>query len=732
MTNVSAASWYVEVTDPASGYVHEAPVIDGQGASVQLSPKANARPSIRLPVRKADKWDEILGDGSQDVDLKVWHDGVRQPIDTLVDVEQTEGVTVLVGEGGRELKTRVQASFDQKAVHLAAQDLVDNNTTYDTNVDTPTTTTETNTTLATLTTTSDFLVRISNPTAFSPYEAQNGNLEQLQTLFFSEGEDYDRNNSTNFVERTEYSGDGPSDGSGEAERLTAVGEFVEYDFTTDHAIPESEVRVDIRHATSGANSPGLEWSLDGVVIDEVGADVIDEAVNWTTVSNGVYSGDGWDNGDLSAGTHTIRIEVVEAGSGNDYDADCVVLADNGSDDRFTPNYTFDNTVEDGTDGGRYLQGPELYPDEVVVPFEIVPAPQAVTGTRGEATLNGGDSGYTHYLSNDQGANFTSGTGANFETDSLGTAWGPGVTYKAGLSRFGDRDNGTPLSGFSGQNLESLTLKADLEDMPLVVNRTFDDHLAGILRGLTDIGDQLWEYARDGDTESVEWTSPGQRSADQDPPIADYRATKSVGEVYQKAIVYGQPDTPVRQERFESDHGNAVSLRNDRLQQGSERVEDPDSGKRFRRGSDYTMDYQAGEITVLAGGDMADATVFEIGYNHQAYGEFDDGTADPNVTPRIDLPGLWSDFLCKQAARLIINEVSEPIHTAEVTLPNDETGWSVVESIDPDIVPTGGNELHNRGVENSPEATVLTLGSRRSLSDVVRNIQEISRAGVRKA
>lgn len=752
MPNVPAKGWFATVTLP-NGTTLTPSVIDGDGVSPSQNPQSNSRPSIRLPIPKdaLERYRSILGDGSNDISLAAYHDGSKQPIDTLVDVDDAPGHTVLVGEGARELKTRVEASFDQKAVHNAADDLITNNTTYTANVDTPSTTTETNTALVTLSTNSDWLVR-TDITDTDPVQATGGDLQQAQTAFFAEAEDADTTSGTRGTTGSED--DNYSGATGRV--MEDTGDRLAFDFTPEHRIPGENVVIQARDGFGDQTTdiPALTWTLNENEVDRQLAPGTANIgmVSWRPVSDGTLDiGGGYNGGPLEAGTtYTLAVEIDDGGDAADrYPLDCVVVYD----DRF--NHSADgsgNSFDNTTDGNDTLDDPALFPTETVVEFDIVPAPQAVTGIRGEATLNGGDSGYTHYLSNDQGANFTSGTGANFETDSLGATWGPGITYKAGLSRFGSRTTASPNSGFNGQNLESLTLKADLEDMPLVVNRTFDGHLDSILTELAEIGDQLWEYRRDGGTERIEWTSPGQRLADRTPNVNDFQATKTVGTVYQKAIVYGQPDTPVRGERFESNHGNAVSLGNDRLQSGSERVSDPDTGARFRSGSDYTMDYQAGEITVLAGGEMADATTYTIDYNYQAFGQFDDGTASPNVTPRIDLPGLWSDFLCEQAARLIINEVSTPIHTAQVTLPNDETGWSVVESLAPDVVPTGTTTetvatdealygvdygasygggsytntvpaaLHVKDVENTPQATILTLGSRRSVSDVVSDIR----------
>lgn len=718
-TTLPASGWYCEVTDPSSNYTHQAPVVTGEGRSVSPNRKANGRPTIRVPVRKSDKWQNILGDGSSDVDFDVWFAGVRFPIDTLDDVEQAPGATVLVGSGGRELETRIEDSIDQEAVHTAANRLVTNNTAYTSNADTPTTSTTTNATLVSgITSNSDFLTRLVRPPLDTePWEVASGNLKfKGQTCFTQEGENADR--STNSV-----TGSDTNFSEGSSANVTD-DEVYEWDFgPLQYDVPEGEFEFAYRNDATGTSVTNVEWFLESKSDNSLSKTKIadtndDTSLNWEVVDQ--------DNGFADANLATISLTegveytlYAEAKSSDTDTRRIDVVAPR--DRRFT--YNDDNAVD--SDNGN-LDGPGLFPTgtDIQIRFDIIAAPEAVTGARAEATLNSDDNNdFTHHLSNDQGANFTTGdnSGGAFETDSLGASFGPGVTYKASIAATGQRSSTTPKQGFTNQELQSLTLKADLEDMPIVVNTTFDGALSAVLTELASIGDQLWAYERDGSTESIEFTSPGQRTSTKDPQINDYVSTKTVGQVYQKAAVYGQPDVNVTGERFESNHGTAVSLLNDRVQQGSELVTDPDTGERFSRNLDYTMDYQAGEITVLAAGDMADASTFAIDYEYQPFGEFDDGTASPDVVD-VNIPGLTTDYACEQAAQLIVNEVNTPLHTAEVTLPNDDPEWSVVESLDPSIVPTGGNALHVRQVVNTPEQTVLTLGSRRGLDDVVEDIR----------
>lgn len=724
MTQRSARGWYVEVDD-TGGYTHAETALTGDGLGPQRNPKANARPTIRVPVPKSGKWATIVGDGSADIDMRVWNDGRRQPIDTLDRVEERPDATILVGSGGRELRQRVTVARDQQQVHKFAEDLV-GNTAYTSNVDAPAETTDTNVTLDSWSSDSEFSSRYDPALlATDPIDTSGGAVNLLQSAFHIDA----NSNRTGGAGQTNGSQGGSSDYvDGFAAELDAMGEGVEATVTTVYDIPEEHVGVAVRQGAD--DTPAVSYTLDGQEIDTVSQSATTITFGWDDVGDGQFDGFGWQGGTLSAGSHTVKVEcdVADSGVPEVLAVDWIVLYDQ----RF--NYNFDNS----TDGNDELAGPELYPDSVRVSFREIDAPRSVTGARAELTVDEGSSPSNEFdirLSNDQGANFSEKSNSDtFETDSLGADFGPSVILQVDLSRYGSQTE-TPTAGISGHSVEAVTLKADLSSIPIVRNYTVDDHIDKALTNAADIADALWGLSWDGNNDriAVEWTFPGQRTATETPDTSDFKSAKSVDTVYEKAAVYGRSDVPVVGEGFTSNHGTAVGLNNDRIQPNTDSVVDPSTGERFVRGVDYSMDYQAGEITALSGGSLSNSTAYEIDYAFQAFGEFTkSGVVSPNEAPPATIPGLVSDFLCKQAARLIIEEVDAPLHTATMTLPNDETAWGVVESLDPPIVPTGGNALHVKQVENTPEATVLTLGSRRTLDEVVADIRSQVGAVSRKA
>ena len=69
------------------------------------------------------------------------------------------------------------------------------------------------------------------------------------------------------------------------------------------------------------------------------------------------------------------------------------------------------------------------------------------------------------------------------------------------------------------------------------------------------------------------------------------------------------------EAFTSDFDVAVQLLHSMIDYGSEVV--TNNGTTYDRGTDYTMNYRDGTITVLSTGTMADSTSYNIDYNYSA-------------------------------------------------------------------------------------------------------------------
>jgi len=89
---------------------------------------------------------------------------------------------------------------------------------------------------------------------------------------------------------------------------------------------------------------------------------------------------------------------------------------------------------------------------------------------------------------------------------------------------------------------------------------------------------------------------------------------------------------IADEEFTSVHDTPVNLAHSMITTDSENVEPDGGGVAYTKGTDYTMDYRDGNITVLSTGTMANTTVFDIDYRYSTSGNIVqlqiDGTAPP--------------------------------------------------------------------------------------------------------
>jgi hypothetical protein len=734
MSDIPGHGWYVEVD--ANNYTHVAAPADVQGGPTR-SPSVNGRPEIRIPVDPDGRWAELL-DGSNGAPMRVWHDGERQPIDTLFEVDRRPGETILIGDGGEELGARVQLSYDQEPIHEAVDDIVTNGTTYTANVDTPPTTTRT-TTLLDINGINfqDWVAVTERRQPTDPWTVDSGFLELLQSTFTEEAEAGSAlpGGTPTIVDGSQYSGDGAASGEGQAVRLSSTGDgYIGWDVFPAYRIPAEAAQVLVRARSDNQPSGALEWrvsgpNIDGTVTFATTSD-FSSSMEWRALDIPPEATGEADLLQSSPGinlaeAYSFSVELTSSING-DIDIDVVAPTD------VRVAVSVDNTPKTGSNGNRYLNAPGLFPPAVRVRLDPFTVPEPITDAevRYPDTFPSAASIGT-YASNDQGDTFAgpkSGTPVTFSN--LGASHGPELQVDIQLSSTGSRDTATPGEGFGGLDVFELEIDGTLEDMPILVNDVFDNGIDSVLSQMADRAGALWEYRRDGPTESVEWTTIGQRTTDRDPAVSSWTATKSISDVYQEIPVYGQSDVTIADERFVADHGTAVTLVEDRIQPGSEVVQTVNGDARFSRGPDYRIDYQTGEITALSNGRIPDGELVSVDYQYQAFGIADDGSPSPSTSDPVELPALGSDFLCRQTARILLDLVSDPLWTAEVTLPNERVGWSVVDAIDPSDVP--GPALYQRSIETTPDATILSLGSRRSFPEAIEDLQRQLSGVSRKA
>jgi hypothetical protein len=355
--------------------------------------------------------------------------------------------------------------------------------------DQTTTLIEDNTQIQSADTTTEWQAIDSLISSTDPALARNGNIELLQTCFTQEGENWDVGSD---------SGSGGLDSSysgGVAATFDGASGDVTYQFNVDHTIPEDEVAVYTRNETSpGNDGPNVNLYLNGTKIDELpsGAGIADPT--WRNhIDDGFDSGlDGWANGDLTPADNPHEFRIDAAGGGTDlFVVDVVAPLDEitritgGSD--ATAAYFFDND-NGGSDG--YLDGPELYPDEL--PVELDERETSFNITQGNISSAWDDTSNNQAIavSNDGGDNYTSANNTTSLTANFSSA-GRTAQTKLTFSRYGSRTTATPQTGFNGQKIQDYTLTVDLNDLVVIDSIELTRNHWDNLQTLHNYGDFNW-------------------------------------------------------------------------------------------------------------------------------------------------------------------------------------------------------------------------------------------------
>ncbi|WP_135806631.1 hypothetical protein [Halorussus marinus] len=691
--------WHVEIDHP-SGRTLSPELLDDP----QFTPVLNGRPRVTIPVPRDEKW---LSEAFDEARLSVWKDGRILPIDELISVRMEPGRTVLVGRGGRALAGRVQAEYDNKQAHEAVRELGEANTPYVMNVDDPATSLQSDQLMQSGDDSSELRGVLVEPIApTDPVEIVDGQLQLQQSAVVKEGESV----AGFSVSGGEYSG-------GAAVQHELLPNTYTWDISFLYDVEAEHVGIAVRNKIEdGSDIEGVNWYFNGEQLDSVTGGFL--PIEWSDFSDGPrFQGSGY-NGytgeTLEAGeTYELELEVVDDGSPGGYHVDLVSVYDT----RF--NYTWDN--DNGGNGG-YLDGPELKPDAFEVVFDDVASAFNVDTGQIDIGIDDTSGGQALALSNDRGGSYT--TASN--TDTLDVDFqdaGSTLRWKVTLSRYGSRTGETPKQGFNSQSLDSFELRADLEDTPVLTQQTYDGALVDVLNQIADYGDFIWEFRRESRDEwSLEWTKPGQRTADIDDDIADYQVEKTTERRYDRAIIKGA-NQPVRGERFTAVEGSWVDLNQSSLVSATETVRDPSSGETFELNRDFDLDRQEGRIRVRPGGAMADGSVYEIDYEFKTRGSYtaEDADDDPDEMVRT-ISSITSNRGCEQAALYLIRNIKDPLWEAEVTVSTADAGRSLVDDLALEGLPTRGERMEIQEIQQTPQEVVLRLGSRQSVGEVVNDIQ----------
>lgn len=714
--SVNTTGWSIEITHPVSGRTIRPDAINPD--QVQFIPGPNTMPRIRVPVRRAPSW---LGEGfDNNPAMDVHLDGEQLPIDELVDVEQEEGQTVLVGEGGSELRTTVSAEYEAEERPTAATDLVSNNTSYTVVDDTGTPPSESDT-VQSPSGESDLMALLTIADDV-PLVFTGGGVKPAVTV--PQGDGYeDRASSTgNLATATDYSGDSQTDGQGTAITLSP-GETVTYEFDVEHTIPAGDVGVHLRQENTGGGTPDADWFLNGDLLTSINGSSDTEilGLSWDNVVTADFDGSGetYDGPDLtpSNNPHTIEVDCTGGGAG-ELAVDRVALADT----RYS--YNFDNTVTT-VNGNNYLDGPELHPPSVDAISDTYESAFSIVGGSVSVTINDTTNNQALALSNDFGATYPISGSNTASVSGTFQDTGAALNLKATLSRYspnGTRD-ASPREGYDAQRLDAYTLEADIEFESLLIDQTFSNSLVSVLNQI--LGNQYgWTITNESGTTTFTVDEPGSTVADRDPEISESTIEKKV-QTYNKVTIKGS-SLPVSGEEFQAS-SSFVDLTQDDILTGSEAVYDS-SGTQYTRGVDYSIDYQAGEITALSGGDLTIGDNYQIDYRHQISASHTVSGATGDTLTRT-IPGVVSDRQAEQIAYVLAEVypgVATPRYEGRIVVPRLDVTFDPLEGLqleDMDL-PSVATPLSIRGEPQlSPLGLTLRLGSAPRLEESLSNIRD---------
>ena len=717
---VPAEGWHVVVEDGLGNTF--TPTIVG---SPSMNDVLNDLPTCEVPVEPSARWSDSAE--WERAPMRVYHDGERRAIEEVQRIRQEPGRSVIVGVGGVELRERVALDVIEQDAHLAVEDLITTETGLVANVDDPAA--ETTADLLQQSADSEIEwdgVLASPPTASDVFETTStGRLRSLQTAYFEEAEGGSYQGGDQVFDQQSSIWSGSSFIEFEASGATVNHKTT---VTTDHEMPADTAQVALRTQVPNDGHPGFRVLLDGTEVLRVPPDTFGSSESdpgWSRAAQTLSTA-------LPAGSHDVYIDfstltedgsvVFDPQSSADNPAlqlDCVLL----SDDRFDAGYG--ETVVDGV-----LQGVHEYPPAVEVQTTDAVSVRQVVGGRLSSTWNNTTNGQAVAISNDSGGTWIEAQ--NSET--VEGAFGSGSTSiraRFTLSGYDSDPSASPAGRTAPQSVDLYSLYADLEDTPLLANRSWDQSIRSILQDIASYGNFIFElrWSDSAGGLALEWTQAGQRTATADPALVDYSVNTDYSSIHRKAIIYGT--SIPRSDTVTAQHGTWVPIKDDWLLETGETVAAASDGTEYERGVDYELRPNAGEVKALATGAITDGADVDVSYDQRIRGSFESDDYAGSYETFVDsVPAITTARNADAAALALVQEANEPLVTASVTIDVEPGGLSLVEAIDLDQLPVD-EPLEVWSVDNSPGQVTLQLGSREEISETISRIQERLGATSRK-
>jgi len=717
-TETRSRGWYVEVDIPGADAPLR-PVVIGEPEWV---PVVNDLPRISLPVERSDRW---LSASLRGEEMRVWKDGVRLPIDSFASGRVEPGRAIINGTGGEELLEEAGTYYEQSPVDDVVTDLI-GLTSYTTGVDDTVSDVTPGQVILDLNNGTDFENNITNVSDTDPIVFTANSVRLGQTCYWGTNDGGDALPSGSFTEVSD--GQLTDDNWEDADALLFNGgsDYANFTFDLDYTIPAANVGCTLRKGFNGNHS----WTLtvDGEEVADFDSGGTNIDMRWDP---------DWVSGnfpyDLGPGNVTV---TYATDSVDDYvNVDAVVLYDT----RYhsdNPPADFDDQIETDTEktSWLYLDDPVKFgTDFTIVTNDATPS-ESVSGGTCELSVTDTTGTQQIELSNDSGSTYPiSGSNTGTVDGDFGSL-GATLRARVTLSPYGTEASESPANDYNGQEISGLTLKADLDDTPLVINTAFDTSIIDALKQLAEYADALFEVVYDvNDGFTVSWTQPGQRENTTKRDVADYSYEKNVEESPDRVYVVGGR-VHITRETFTSNHGTAVSLSEENLVKGSESVYDSSTDTVYTDGDDYTIDNLNGEITTLSSGAMSDSTEYTIDFDFKHIGKAERaGASSPYTVRKFEFPGLTTQAETGLAARRIRRALSVPTVNATVTIRDAPAGWSVLDNLNLSNIPVDdpqNTDWEVRRITTSEGSSQIQFESAKSAQDVLqlyeRKLQALGR------
>jgi len=707
-THVPTRGWHAEVTHPNGNPLRPSVLTE----ETQHLPILKDQPRVNIAVPKADVWESNQIEGQA---ITVWKDGKELPIDEVKATRREDSHVVLEAAGGTELEQDVTGlEYPEGASHVAAGDAVSTETSYAFDADDPESDTREHVQLYTASTTQDWQDRIADyPFADDdPRYINNGEAYCHQTAWFIEAEDGDNYGSSWTYLADAEGRDGEWSGNSAVRIYSQSDDTLNIPFSTDYTIPADTLSVEPCYAMLGTPTAALDIDIK---IDINGSQSGTYDV-WTGSTGSLHEAN--DMFDMSSTRVATVDQEIPPG-----DHEMVITATDGEECFLDFVYFFDDCYNYDTGDtnavNEVVDGWQEYPQTLMYTLDPAQSVEQVTAASASIGIDDTSGGQAIGLRNDQAASWD--TASNTTTHSADFANATQIAQvQVTLSRY--RESTTTSSDYAFQRLDSLTLSADLVNVPVVLDFVHEGQLKTGLNRIADSGGFIWELRRIDGQDTIVWTQPGRRISDADPGVIDYSAVRTIEGSYQRVVARGM-SRGVEEEDFTApDYGQLQEFaEGPPLVPGSETVYDS-SGTEYDRRLDYQIEHRGGGIRILEGGNMTPGDSYLVDYQWRYEDEHvEPGVEDPD-TLRQDFPDASSDRECRQLALAIVREVSDPLEEATVTIESVDPTRPLTEAVDPDELSIEG-PLRIGEISTKPGSIEMTLGNRRSSDDAVGELND---------